>query len=80
MDWTTKESEFIPSRIKIFFSSPQHPDWLWRLPALLLNKYLELFSWVGSAYGVKLIICLHPVLRLRVCGAIPPCLHDIVLN
>jgi len=41
MGWTIGDS--IPSRNKISFSSPKHPDQLWIPPSLLFNDYLGSF-------------------------------------
>jgi len=43
------------------FSSPKRPDWLYVTPSLLL-----------SARGVRPTSQLNTVLKLRICGAVPP--------
>jgi len=46
----------IPSRNKRFFSSPKHPNQLWRPASLLITGYLEFFPWGSSEWGVKLTL------------------------
>jgi hypothetical protein len=68
---------------KRFFSSPQHPDWLWSPPSLLSNGYWGLYPQEESSRGVKLTTNLHLVLRSRMVEVNLHsliCLHGIVLN
>jgi hypothetical protein len=57
----------IPSRRDILFSEVSRP--IWGPPRLLFYTGRE--GGGGSGRGVKLTTHLHPVLRLRMCGAIP---------
>jgi len=67
MGWTVQGSN--PGRGQRLFSSPNHPDWLWGPPSLLFSGNKCSFP------GVKLPGCestdLHPLLSLRMSGAIP---------
>lgn len=64
---------FIPNTY--FFSSPRLADWLWTPPSLMFCEYLGTLcracSWPLSC---------HLVLRLRMCGTVPPDLNDVHRN
>jgi hypothetical protein len=65
-----KNQGLIHCRDKRFFSSPQHLDWLWGPPSFLSIGYKSYFPG-----GIKLIINLHLLPRLRVLGTLPSVPH-----
>jgi hypothetical protein len=57
-------------RGKWFFSSPNHPDWLWSLPSFLFNWYQCFFLEVKHR-DMMLITHLYLMMRLRMTGVLP---------
>ena len=51
----------MPSKDIGFFSSPNHPAWLWGPPSILIVGYQGCFVW-GSSWGVKLTTVFDVVL------------------
>jgi len=63
--------------------APENPDSLWFPPTLLFIGYLCPFFGNKVTRGMKLTICLHLVLKLRmwaVTAHFPTCLFGVVLN
>jgi hypothetical protein len=57
----TENYDLIPSRRKIFFSSPNWPEELWGAASLILNAYQEFSTQRQSSLVMQLIPKLHVV-------------------